>query len=128
MDLLTNYTHDPELQVSTVSPLISMIHTLPRHTINLYPDCCVFISRSLQRLLTVGILQLRVLRSFLHSLPYKTHYQLTSFLCLYFGMDHIHSSYVLASNCWIIKNLLYSNENMFPSHCPETVTVYRVTA
>jgi hypothetical protein len=47
MDLLTTYTHRPELQVITVPSLISTLYKSPRHSLSLFLTCCVFISRSL---------------------------------------------------------------------------------
>jgi hypothetical protein len=47
LDLLTTYTHDPELQAVTVPPQFSAIHISPQHPLSLFPACCVFISCSL---------------------------------------------------------------------------------
>jgi hypothetical protein len=47
MDLLTTYTHKPELQVITALSLISTIYKLPQHPLSLFPACYVFTSRSL---------------------------------------------------------------------------------
>jgi hypothetical protein len=46
-DLLTTYTHAPELQEITALSLISTIHRSPQHPLSLFPACCVFTSRFL---------------------------------------------------------------------------------
>jgi hypothetical protein len=79
LGLLTiyEYTHHTELQVITALSIISTIHKSPQHPLNPFPACCVFISRSLVAALTVKVLQLPPLRSYLHSLPCRILCQLT---------------------------------------------------
>jgi hypothetical protein len=72
MDLLTTYTHHSELHVTTALSLISTLYRSSQHPLSLLPVCCVFISRSWQRLLTVEILQLHEFRFHLHSVPCRT--------------------------------------------------------
>jgi hypothetical protein len=69
---LTTYAHDSQVQVIRAPPLISTIHKSPQHPLSLFPVCYVFTSRSWQRLLTVEILKLHALMSFLLSLPCRT--------------------------------------------------------
>jgi hypothetical protein len=67
MDLLTTYTHDPELQAFTALSLISTIHKSPHHPLSL--SSLSSPSVSWQRLLTVEILQLHALIFYLHRWP-----------------------------------------------------------
>jgi hypothetical protein len=66
--MLTPYTHDLEVQVIIAPPLISTIHKLLTHTKSSQSSLAVF----WQRLLTVEILQLPVLRLCCHSLTCTT--------------------------------------------------------
>jgi hypothetical protein len=72
MSLLTTYTHDSELQVITVLLLISTLHKSPQHLPSLFQPAVSSLSISWQRLLTVEILQLHMLRSSCHRLPCRT--------------------------------------------------------
>jgi hypothetical protein len=72
MDLLTTYTHDLELQAITASPLISTIHKSPQHLLSLLQPAVSSPAIPWQQLLTVQILQPHALRSFLHSILYRT--------------------------------------------------------
>jgi hypothetical protein len=47
LDLLSTYTHDSELQVITALSLISTLYKSPKHPLNLFSVCHVFVSRSL---------------------------------------------------------------------------------
>jgi hypothetical protein len=67
MDLLATYTHDSELQVITASPLISIIHKSPQHSLSHFQPAVRW-----QLLLTMDILQLHALMASLHRLPYRT--------------------------------------------------------
>jgi hypothetical protein len=71
MDLLTTYTNDSELQRITPPPLILTIHKSPQHALSLFQPAVSSPAFQWQRLLTVEILQLHALGSYLHSLPYK---------------------------------------------------------
>jgi hypothetical protein len=82
-DLLTTYTHDSELQAITEPSLISTIHKSPQHMRSLSHPAVSSPAVPWQRLLTMDILQLPVLRSslsggslltttFPHRLPYAT--------------------------------------------------------
>jgi hypothetical protein len=85
MNLLTTYTHNLELQAITAPPLISTIHKSPQHLL-----CSPAIPW--QWLLTMEILQLHVLKSYLHGLPCRI---LTTDLvpCLqHLCMDHIENT------------------------------------
>jgi hypothetical protein len=73
MDLLTTYTHDSELQVITAPPPISTIRISPQHPLSLFQPAVSSLAIPWQRLLTVEILQLHVLRFCLHSLLCRTH-------------------------------------------------------
>jgi hypothetical protein len=72
LDLLTTYTHHSELQVIRAISLTSTLYTLSP----LQPAISS-IAVPWQRLLTVEILQLHVLRFYLHSLPRRTLCELT---------------------------------------------------
>jgi hypothetical protein len=78
MDLLTTYIYHSELQVITVPPLISKTHKSPQHPLSLFQRAVCSPAVPWQRLLTVEILQLNALRSYLHSLTCRTAYQLTT--------------------------------------------------
>jgi hypothetical protein len=67
MDLLTTYTHHSELQVITALLLTCAFYKSPQYMLSLFQHA---LSSPWQRLLTVEIFQLDVLRSSLHSLPY----------------------------------------------------------
>jgi hypothetical protein len=88
MHLLITYTHHSELQVITALSLIFTIHKLQQHPLSLSSAWCIFISRSLATASNSG--DFSVLRahrlpcrtqfttdSFFHSIPYRTHSQLT---------------------------------------------------
>jgi hypothetical protein len=72
LDLLTTYTHDSLVKVITVSPLISTIHKSPQGPLSLFKSAMSSPAVPWQWLLTVEILQLDALKSFLHRLPYRT--------------------------------------------------------
>jgi hypothetical protein len=76
MDLLTDYTHDSELQPNTAPPLISTIHKSPQYPLNLFQPAVSSPAVPWQWLLTVDILHLHALKTSLHRLPYRTHSQL----------------------------------------------------
>jgi hypothetical protein len=67
MDLLTTYTHHSELQQITVTLLISAHYSSLLQTISLLQPTVSSTAISWERILTVEILQLLVLRSFLSS-------------------------------------------------------------
>jgi hypothetical protein len=74
MDLLTNYTDKSELQVITAPRLISTIYKSPQHPLIPFQPAVPSPAVPWQRLLTMEILQLHALMSYLHSLPYRTIY------------------------------------------------------
>jgi hypothetical protein len=78
MDLLTTYTHDSEPEIIASPPLLSTIHKSPQHPLSLFQPVVSSPTVPWLRLLTVKILQLHAFRSYLHSLPYRTAYQLTT--------------------------------------------------
>jgi hypothetical protein len=47
MDLLNTYTHHPELQEITALSPFSTLYKPPQHSLNPFPACCIFISRSI---------------------------------------------------------------------------------
>jgi hypothetical protein len=67
MDLLTTYTHYSKLQVISAPSLISTIHKLSRQPLSLIQPAVSSPAVPWQQLLTVEILQLPTLRSFLSS-------------------------------------------------------------
>jgi hypothetical protein len=84
--LLTTHTYDSEVQVITAPLLLSTTLKSPQHPLRL-PTCCVFTSRSLVAASTSGDSSAFALKPtlnggslpmdfFLHSLPYRTGYQL----------------------------------------------------
>jgi hypothetical protein len=75
MDLLTIYIHHSELQAITAPTLISTFHKSPQHPRSLFQPA-VTSAVPWKRLLKVEILQLHALRSYFHSFPYRTDYQL----------------------------------------------------
>jgi hypothetical protein len=96
MDLLTTYTHDPELQAITAPPLISTIHKSPQHPLSLFQPAVFSSAVSWQRLLTVEIIQLHAVRFHLHSLPCRTQLNWLSQSQSYFttgGLPPISSSW-----------------------------------
>jgi hypothetical protein len=68
---------DSELEVITLPPLISTIHKWPQHLLSLFQPAVSSPFIPLQLLLRVEILQLPMLRSFLHWLQYRTACQLS---------------------------------------------------
>jgi hypothetical protein len=72
MDLLTTCTHHWELQAITAPQLISTVHKSPQQPLSLFQPAMSSPAVSLQRLLTVEILQLHALRFCLQSLPCRT--------------------------------------------------------
>jgi hypothetical protein len=76
--LLTTYTHDSELQAITLLSLISTNHKLPQHPLSLFESSVISPAVSWQQMLTMEILQLPTLRSFLHRLPYRPDCQLST--------------------------------------------------
>jgi hypothetical protein len=72
MDLLTTYKHHPELQGITAPSLISKLYISPQQLLSLFQPAVSSPAVSWQRLLTVEILQLHVLRSSCHSHPCRT--------------------------------------------------------
>jgi hypothetical protein len=72
INLLTTYTHNSELQATTAPPLISTIHKSPQHSLRLFQPAVSLPAVPWQRFLTMEILQLHALKSFLHRLPYET--------------------------------------------------------
>jgi hypothetical protein len=69
--------HDSELEVITLPPLISTIHKSPQHPLSLFQPAVSSPFIPWQLLLRVEILQLPILRSFLHLLQYRTACQLS---------------------------------------------------
>jgi hypothetical protein len=78
MNLLITYTHHSELQVITALSLISTFYKSPQHPLSLFQPAVSSSAVPWQRLLTVEIFQLHTLRPSLHSLPCRTHSQLTT--------------------------------------------------
>jgi hypothetical protein len=72
MNLLNTYTHDSELQVIAVPLIIFTIHKLPQHLLRLFQLAVSSLAIPWQWLVMVEILQLHVLRYYLHSLPCRT--------------------------------------------------------
>jgi hypothetical protein len=72
MNLLTTYTHDAELQVITAPSLISTLYKSQRHLLSLFQLVVFSTAIPWQRLLTVDIIQLSALRSFLRRLSFRT--------------------------------------------------------
>jgi hypothetical protein len=72
MHLLTTYTHDSEIQAITVPPLMSKIHKSPQHPLSFFQHAVSSPAVPWQRLLTLEILQLHVLKFSLHRFPYRT--------------------------------------------------------
>jgi hypothetical protein len=68
--------HDTELQVITAPPLISTLYKSPQQPLSILQPTVSSPAVPWQRLLTVEILQLHALRSFLHSPPYRIPCQL----------------------------------------------------
>jgi hypothetical protein len=77
MDLLTTYTHDPELQTLTTLSLMYTLYRSLLHPLSLFQPAVSSPAVTWKRFLTVEILQLHALRSSLRNLPCKT--QLNSF-------------------------------------------------
>jgi hypothetical protein len=89
MDLLCTLTHDSELHTITAPPLISTFYKPLLQTLSLLQLAVYSLAVPWKRLLTVEVLQPHALtsllageypatRSFLHSLPYRTAYQLST--------------------------------------------------
>jgi hypothetical protein len=72
MDLLNTFTHHLELQVITVSLLMSTLHKSPQHPLKLCQPAVSSPAISWQWLLTADILQFQMLRISLHSLLCRT--------------------------------------------------------
>jgi hypothetical protein len=72
LNLLATYTHGLELQAITAPLPISTIHKPPQHPLSLLQPARPSPTVLWQRLLTVEILQLHVLKSSFHKLPYGT--------------------------------------------------------
>jgi hypothetical protein len=77
LDLLTTYKHNSELQAITAPPLISTIHKSPQHPLSIIHLAVSSPIVLWQRLLIMKILRLHALRFYLHSLIYRTPWQLT---------------------------------------------------
>jgi hypothetical protein len=72
MDLLTTY-NTPLRTTSNYSATADLHNSqITTEPAKLFPACCVFTNRSLAAALTVEILQLPMLRSFLRQLQYRT--------------------------------------------------------
>jgi hypothetical protein len=67
-----------ELQVITALSLTSTPYKLPQHLLSFLSACCVFISRSWQRLLTVEILQLNAWSSIFIASRAELNFQLST--------------------------------------------------
>jgi hypothetical protein len=76
LDLFTPCTRHSELQVITTLSLIFTIHTSPQHTLSFFQPAVSSPAVSWQGLLTVEILQLPALRSFLRWLSFRNACQL----------------------------------------------------
>jgi hypothetical protein len=77
--------------------------------------------------LTVEILQLHALRSYLHRFPYRTHYQLT--FSLTYNISHEpHRKHTVSNSNSIVACIFVAVGMCLMSFCPETVIVCRVTA
>jgi hypothetical protein len=72
MHLLSTYTHDSELQAITATSLICTLYKSLQHPLSLFQPAVSSPAAPWQRLLTVEILQLQELRSYLHNIPYRT--------------------------------------------------------
>jgi hypothetical protein len=72
MDLLATYTHYWEIQAIIVQLLISTIQKSPQHPLSLFQPAMSSPAIPLQQLLTMEILQLHVLKLYLHSFPSRT--------------------------------------------------------
>jgi hypothetical protein len=83
MDLLTTYTHNPELQILTAPSLISIIHKSPQHPLSLFQSAVSSPAVPWERLLTMVSPLLPCsspvwtaspfqLNTFLRRLPYRT--------------------------------------------------------
>jgi hypothetical protein len=69
--LLITYTYYSELQTITAPPLISTIHKSPQHPLSRFQPAVSSPAVPWLRFLTVEILHLHVLKSSLHSFPWR---------------------------------------------------------
>jgi hypothetical protein len=76
LDLLTTYTHHLELHIIMAAPLICTIYKSPQHQLSLFQPAVPAPAVTWQRLLSVEILQLPVLHSFLCRLLFRNACQL----------------------------------------------------
>jgi hypothetical protein len=118
-DLLTTYTHHSELQVIIAPSLISTIHKSPQHPISLFLASYIFTSRSLATASNSGgssVSRSQVLSS-QHPMQIST--ELCPLLITSRHESRRNTPFpLLQSNCYIIKNLLLSNENVFTEPLP----------
>jgi hypothetical protein len=66
MDLLTTYTHDPELQAITAPPLMSTVHKSPQQPLSLFQAPVSLPAVTRKRLPKLKILQLDASKSSLN--------------------------------------------------------------
>jgi hypothetical protein len=71
-DLLNTCAHNSEVEAITAPPLISTIHKSPQQPLNLFNPAVSLSAVPCQRLLTVDILQLHALKSYIHRLRSRT--------------------------------------------------------
>jgi hypothetical protein len=123
LGLLTTLPYDPELQVSTAPSLISTIHKPLPQTLNHLQPAVSSLDVSWQRLLTVEILQLHAFKSSLHTLPYRTTYQLILSLACNISARTTHT-HPVSNNTSIVACVFVVAGTCLPSRCLETAPVY----